>query len=151
MKNELNPPDPHSQAPPKQDGKMNHLNSVLIEGEIVRDPHLTYTADGKPRCSMTVRSERSFRNCEGYRAEYHDFEITVRGHQAVACTEYLERGRSVRIVGRLVQDRWVDQAGDDRSKVSIIGEHVEFGPKKSKEETDAKDSNRSDNPVGNVV
>jgi single-strand DNA-binding protein len=55
------------------------------------------------------------------------------------CKEYLTKGRGVRVVGRLKQDRWQDSDGKTRSKVHIVAEHVEFKPKfngKPEEATD---------------
>jgi single-strand DNA-binding protein len=42
------------------------------------------------------------------------------------CGEYCKKGRGVRVVGRLKQDRWAGPEGQGRSKVSIVAEHVEF-------------------------
>jgi single-strand DNA-binding protein len=46
------------------------------------------------------------------------------------CGEYLKKGRGVRVVGRLKQDRWTDPDGKPHSRVEIIAEHVEFKPQK---------------------
>jgi single-strand DNA-binding protein len=45
------------------------------------------------------------------------------------------KGRGVRVVGRLKQDRWNDANGKQRSKVTIVAEHVEFRPEFKREET----------------
>jgi single-strand DNA-binding protein len=49
----------------------------------------------------------------------------------------------VRVVGRLKQDRWQDDEGNGRTKIKIVGEHVEFKPqfKKSNESESAADAN----------
>jgi single-strand DNA-binding protein len=52
---------------------------------------------------------------------------------AEVCGEYLKKGRGVRIVGRLAQDRWTDPEGKPRSKVYIVAEHVEFKPQFNKD------------------
>ena len=48
----------------------------------------------------------------------------------LACSQNLKKGRGVRVVGRLKQDRWTDAAGKLRSRVMIVAEHVEFKPVK---------------------
>jgi len=48
------------------------------------------------------------------------------GRLAERCGEELTKGGGVRVVGRLVQDRWKDKDGRSRSRVKIVAEHVEF-------------------------
>ena len=60
----------------------------------------------------------------GFTCAYHSWN-----RLAEVCNEYLTKGRGVRIVGRLKQDRWEDQEGKTRAKVHIVAEHVEFKPK----------------------
>jgi single-strand DNA-binding protein len=55
--------------------------------------------------------------------------VTVWNRLAEVCKEYLAKGRGVRVVGRLKQDRWEDPEGKTRSKVHIVAEHVEFKPR----------------------
>jgi len=45
---------------------------------------------------------------------------------AEVCAEYLKKGRGVRVVGRLKQDKWTDADGKPHSRVHIVAEHVEF-------------------------
>jgi single-strand DNA-binding protein len=47
---------------------------------------------------------------------------------AEACEKHLQKGRGVRVVGRLKQDRWTDEEGSSHYKVKVVGEHVEFKP-----------------------
>ena len=109
---------------------MNSLNSVLIEGNLTRDPELSYTPKGTPVCRLSLGSNRFFKQEDEYQKEVSFFDVTVWGRQAEVCGEYLEKGRGVRVVGRLKQDRWQDSAGNNRSRVLIVGEHVEFMPQK---------------------
>jgi single-strand DNA-binding protein len=45
----------------------------------------------------------------------------------------LKKGRGVRVVGRLKQDRWTNPEGQGRSKIQIVAEHMEFKPQKGKD------------------
>ena len=108
---------------------MNNLNSILLEGNLVRDPELSYTAKGTPVCSFAVASNRYFKQDDEPQQEVSYFDVTVWNRLAEVCKEYLSKGRGVRVVGRLKQDRWEDGEGKTRSKVHIIAEHVEFKPK----------------------
>ncbi len=127
---------------------MNNLNSVLIEGNLTKDPELSYTSTGKPVVKLRIGSNRSYKKDDEYQQEASFFDITVWGKQAEACAEFLEKGRGVRIVGRLKEDRWQDQEGNNRSKVQIVAEHVEFMPKPNKGDTDQEqEQEREQEPI----
>ena len=51
---------------------------------------------------------------------------------ADACSNHLKKGRGVRVVGRLKQDRWADQEGNNRSRVKVVAEHIIFKPRITK-------------------
>jgi single-strand DNA-binding protein len=61
---------------------------------------------------------------------------------AESCAALGHKGRGVRVVGRLKQDRWEDAAGKARSRIYIVAEHVEFRP----ERKDGEDSQPEDQP-----
>ena len=107
---------------------MNSLNSILIEGNLTRDPELKSTPKGTSVCSFSVASNRFYKQDEEYQKEVSFFDVETWAKLAESCAEYLEKGRGVRVVGRLKQDRWQDQEGNPRSKVKIVAEHVEFKP-----------------------
>lgn len=107
---------------------MNNLNSVLLEGNLVRDPELNYTGKGTPVCNFSVATNRFYKQEDELVKETSFFDVTVWSRQAEVCKEYLEKGRGVRVVGRLKQDRWQDAEGKNRSRVLVVAEHVEFKP-----------------------
>ena len=107
---------------------MNSLNSILIEGNLTKDPQLNHTPKGTSVCNFSVASNRFFRHEEEIQREVSFFDVETWAKLADACSEHLEKGRGVRVVGRLKQDRWQDQEGNPRSKVKIVAEHVEFKP-----------------------
>jgi single-strand DNA-binding protein len=108
---------------------MNNLNSILLEGNLVRDPEIGYTPKGAPVCNFTVACNRYYKQGEELEEEVSYFDVTVWNRLAEVCKEYLAKGRGVRVVGRLKQDRWEDPEGKTRSKVHIVAEHVEFKPR----------------------
>ena len=112
---------------------MNNLNSVLIEGNLARDPELRYTPKGTPVCTLVLASNRSYKDPEqhGERTEEVSFfEATTWGKLATVCHEHLSKGRGIRVVGRLKQERWEDTEGNARAKVLVIAEQVEFQPRR---------------------
>ena len=105
---------------------MNQLNSVILEGNLVRDPEAKLTPKGTPVCKFAVASNRYYKT-EGVRQEEVSyFDVEVWSGVAEACEKHLQKGRGVRVVGRLKQDRWTDDQGLSHYKVKVVGEHVEF-------------------------
>ena len=118
---------------------MNNLNSILIEGNLVKDPELSYTSKGTAVCRFSVACNRSFKQDEQVQKEVSYFDVTTWTRLAEVCGEYLKKGRGVRVVGRLKQDRWTDADGRARSRVFIVAEHVEFKPQLRKEGDDKEE------------
>ncbi len=105
---------------------MNNLNSVIMEGNLTRDPVMTKTPQGTPVCRFTVASNRFYKSQGERREEVSFFDVETWARLAENCAEYLHQGRGVRVVGRLKQDRWKNTEGNFVSRVHIVGEHVEF-------------------------
>lgn len=109
---------------------MNSLNSILLEGNLVRDPEQKTLPSGSAVCDFTVASDRFYKQNEALEKEVSYFDVEAWSRLGAACTQNLKKGRGVRVVGRLKQDRWTDPEGRSRSRVKIVAEHVEFKPQK---------------------
>jgi single-strand DNA-binding protein len=107
---------------------MNNLNSVLIEGNLVRDPLLRSTPKGTPLCTFTLASNRFFKQDSGMEKEVSFLDVETWSRLAEQCYNLGRKGRGVRVVGRLKQDRWIGSDGKNHSRVTIVAEHVEFRP-----------------------
>ena len=115
---------------------MNSLNSILIEGNLTKDPKLTETPKGTSVCTFSVASNRYYKQDNEAQQEVSFFDVEAWAGLGENCDEYLKKGRGVRVVGRLKQDRWKDSDGKSQARVKIVAEHVEFKPvfKDKKEE-----------------
>ena len=120
---------------------MNSLNSILIEGNLTRDPVVSETPRGTNVCNFRVATNRFYKRDEEMQKEVSYFDVEAWSRLAERCGEYLEKGRGVRVVGRLREDRWTTSDGQPRSRVKIVAEHVEFKPrfKKSEEQGELGD------------
>jgi single-strand DNA-binding protein len=98
---------------------MNNLNSILIEGNLVKDALLTKTENGNSVCNFTIASNRFYKNGEGLEKEVGYFEVECWAKQAETCHNHGHKGRGVRVVGRLKQSRWVSADGQQCSRISI--------------------------------
>ena len=107
---------------------MNNLNSILIEGNLVKDPVLRSTPNGTPVCLFSVATNRFFFFFDELQKEVSYFDIESWAATAQTCGSTLTKGRGVRVVGRLKQDRWNDENGAPKSRIKIVAEHVEFKP-----------------------
>jgi single-strand DNA-binding protein len=130
---------------------MNNLNSILIEGNLVRDPLLRSTPKGTQVCTFSLASNRFFRQDSGLEKEVSFFDVETWSKLAEHCYNLGRKGRGVRVVGRLKQDRWNDASGKPHSKISIVAEHVEFRPEFKKEDTTEKTSAFTDSFVSQAM
>jgi len=112
---------------------MNNLNSILIEGNMVREPVFRSTPKGTPVCTFSLASNRYFRQDTGLEKEVSFFEVETWAKLAEVCNNLGKKGRGVRVVGRLKQGRWTGSDGKPHSRITIVAEHVEFRPETKKE------------------
>ena len=118
---------------------MNNLNSILIEGNLVKEPQLRSTAKGTQICILRLASNRFYKQESGFEKEVSYFNVETWGRLAEACSAKGKRGRGIRVVGRIKQDRWTDPDGKPRSSVTIVAEHVEFRPEFKKDGKQAEE------------
>lgn len=107
---------------------MNSLNSILIEGNVVRDPVVRETPKGTLVCLFSIASNRFYRQDEGLEKETSFFDVESWSKLAETCEKNCIKGRGVRVVGRLKQDRWTGTDGKNYYKVKVVAEHIEFKP-----------------------
>jgi len=130
---------------------MNNLNSILIEGNLVRDPQLKSTSKGTQICTMKLASNRYYKldsHAEGFEKEVSYFDVETWARLAEACYAKGRKGRGMRVVGRLKQSRWNDPEGKLRTKVTIVAEHVEFRPESKKEAKPAMEISFDEEDIG---
>ena len=112
---------------------MNNLNSILIEGNMVRDPLIRSTPKGTSICTFSLASNRYMKQDSGWGKEVSFFTVEAWSKLADACYSLGHKGRGVRVVGRLKQDRWNNAEGKSCSRITIVAEHVEFRPEIKKD------------------
>ncbi len=100
------------------------INRVVLVGRLTRDAELKYTNSGLAICAFSVAVNSSRKQGDEWVEEANFFDITVFGRQGEAIQRYLVKGQQVGVDGRLKQDRWQTQEGQNRSKVGIIADNV---------------------------
>jgi single-strand DNA-binding protein len=126
---------------------MGNINSIILEGNVVRDSELRETAKGTRVCIFSVASNRVFQQNTQREKEVSFFDIECWGKLAEICGANCPKGRGVRVIGRLKQDRWIGTDGKNHSKVKIVAEHVEFKPQMNRAEIAAEQGAAISNEV----
>ena len=106
----------------------NNLNSIIVEGNLVKDADFDTTPKSTSFCSFAVATNRYFKAGDEIQHEVSYFDVEAWGKLAECCRNLLVKGSGVRVVGRLKQDRWNDESGRARSRVKIVAEHIEAKP-----------------------
>lgn len=103
-------------------------NRIVLVGNLTRDPDYKQLTSGQPICRLGLATNRQFKNRQtgAMVQEVCFIDIDVWGAQAESCRQFLQKGRSVLIEGRLKLDSWEDQNGQSRSKHSVVADRVVF-------------------------
>ncbi len=113
---------------------MASYNRVILMGNLTRDPEVRYLPSGMAVCDMALAVNESYKNKEGELVEQTCFvDIVVWARQAETCGEYLRKGSPVMLDGRLQLDKWQTKEGEQRSKLRVRADRVQFlgSPKSS--------------------
>jgi single-strand DNA-binding protein len=103
------------------------LNKVILIGNLTRDPELKYTPSGTARTRFAVAINRQYKDSAGQMQEEVTFvPIVVWGAQAENCANYLTKGRSVAVEGRLRIDSFENQEGEKKQVVEVVAQSVQF-------------------------
>lgn len=106
------------------------LNKVILVGRLARDVELRVTPNGNSVASFAIATNRVWNDKSGQKQEEADFHnIVVWGRQAELCNQYLTKGSTVLIEGRLRTRSWVAPTGEKKYRTEVISERVQFGPR----------------------
>lgn len=104
------------------------FNRLIMIGNLTRDPEYKQLTSGQAVCRLGIATNRQFKNRQtgSMVQEVCYIDIDVWGPQAESCKQYLQKGRSVLVEGRLKYDTWQDTNGQARSKHSIVADRIVF-------------------------
>jgi single-strand DNA-binding protein len=106
---------------------MASLNKVMLIGNLGKDPEVRYTASGTAVASFSLATSEKFKNKSGEweeKTEWHN--VTLWSRLAEIAGEYLSKGKTVYIEGRLQTRKWQDRDGKDRYTTEIVGEKMQM-------------------------
>jgi single-strand DNA-binding protein len=106
---------------------MASVNKVILVGNLGRDPELRYTQSGQAVANFTLATTERFSTRDGDRQERTEWHrIVTWGKTAELCAQYLSKGRSVYLEGRLQTREWEDKEGQKRRTTEITAQTVQF-------------------------
>ena len=107
---------------------MASVNKVIVLGNLGRDPEVRYTPNGSAVCNLRIATTRNWKNKDSgekmEETEWHS--VVLYDRQAEIAGEYLKKGRSVYIEGRLKTRKWQDKEGLDRYTTEIVGDSMQL-------------------------
>lgn len=114
-------------------------------GNLTRDPEVRYTPKGTAVCDVSIAINRTTVDDQGNKHEDVTYvDVTLWGKTAENAAQYLAKGRSVFIDGRLALETWEDkQTGQKRSKLKVVAESLQFlGPKPAQGQAEASSGSK---------
>jgi single-strand DNA-binding protein len=106
---------------------MASLNKVMLIGNLGKDPEVRFTASGQAVASFSLATSEKFKGKTGEweeRTEWHN--ITLWGKLAEISGEYLSKGKTIYVEGRLQTRKWQDKSGNDRYTTEIVGDKMQM-------------------------
>ena len=102
------------------------FNKIILIGNLTRDPEMRYTPQGTSVCNFGMAVNRKYKQADESKEEVMFINIVVFGKQADTCGQYLNKGSSALIEGRLQERRWETEDGQKRSKHEVVAQSVRF-------------------------
>jgi single-strand DNA-binding protein len=108
------------------------VNKVILVGNLGRDPELRYTQQGTAVANFSLATTENISKKDGTREERTEWHrIVVWGRTAENCSQYLSKGRTVYIEGRLQTREWENKEGQKQRTTEVVAQTVQFlgGPR----------------------
>ena len=107
-----------------------YINKAMIYGNLTRDPESRALPNGTPVTSFSVATNRVYKDKAGAKQESVDFHNVVAfARQAEVIAQYLRKGSSVYVEGRIQTRTWDDKDGTKKYRTEIVADTIQFGPK----------------------
>jgi len=107
-----------------------YLNKAIIIGNLTRDPELRALPSGSKVTSFSLATNRVWKDKTGAKQEDAQFHnIVVFGTQAEIVAQYLKKGQSAMVEGRIQNRSWDAPDGTKKYRSEIVADRVQFGPK----------------------
>lgn len=124
-----------------------YLNKAILIGNLTRDPEIKTLPSGTSVTNVSIATNRVWKGQNGEKKEETQFHnVVVFGKQAETVAQYLKKGSSVLVEGRIQTRSWDGTDGQKRYRTEIVADRVQFGPKSSGASTGGNYAKGADNP-----
>ena len=107
-----------------------YLNKAILVGNLTRDPELKSLPSGVKVASFSLATNRIWKDKNGAKQEDTQFHnIVVFAQQAEIVAQYLKKGQSALVEGRIQNRSWDAPDGTKKYRSEIVADRVQFGPK----------------------
>ncbi|MFA6273267.1 MAG: single-stranded DNA-binding protein [Candidatus Paceibacterota bacterium] len=108
-----------------------YINKAFIFGNLTRDPEMRALPSGAQVASFAIATNRVYKDKNGVQQKSVDYHnIVVFGRQAEIAAQYLKKGKSVFVEGRIQTRSWDDKtSGQKKYRTEIVAERFQFGPR----------------------
>jgi len=107
-----------------------YINKAMLYGNLTRDPELRALPSGGQVASFGLATNRVFKKADGSKQEATEFHnIVVFGRQAETVGQYLKKGASVYVEGRIQTRTWDSPEKGKQYRTEIVAQTVQFGPR----------------------
>ncbi len=107
-----------------------YLNKAIVYGNLTRDPELKALPSGIKVTNFSLATNRVWKDKMGVKQESVDYHnIVLFAKLAELAGQYLKKGASVMIEGRMQTRSWDDASGVKKYRTEIIGDSMQFGPR----------------------
>lgn len=108
-----------------------YLNKAIVIGNLTRDPEIRSLPTGIKVCSFSLATNRVWKDKNNARQESTDYHnVVVFGRQAETVAQYMKKGSSILVEGRMQTRSWDDKtSGEKKYRTEIIADRTQFGPK----------------------
>ena len=103
-----------------------NINSVVLVGNLTKDPELRHTPSGTAVTTLRVAVNDRVKKGEEWTDAAYYFDVTVWGRTAENCAQYLAKGRPVGVQGKLTWREWDAQDGSKRQSVEVVADNIQF-------------------------
>lgn len=105
---------------------MSDTNLVSLVGRLTKPQELKYTRGGKPVGNLSIAVNEVYTSQGARKETVNFFDITLWGQVSESLHQYLIKGKQVSVTGKLRQERWQDDNGNNRSKVVIVCNNIQL-------------------------
>ena len=106
---------------------MASVNKVILLGNLGRDPETRYTTGGDAVTNLNIATSEQWKDKSGEKQERTEWHrVVLFGRQAEVAGEYLKKGRSVYIEGRLQTRKYTDKDGGEKYSTEVVGDRMQL-------------------------